>query len=322
MRRSAFLFLTVLLAVSVTLRAQQKPAPPATSPTSGPRMEFLDEVSFYEQRFIRLADAIPAEKYGWRPGEGVRSIGEVYMHVAAANYNFARMLGMPIPASVDTKALLASANDKTKVVQALKDSFAHFRGAILAIKDAELDKEIKTPRGESTIRGAFFLITGHFGEHLGQSISYARMVGIVPPWTEERQHQEAAKPKSSSLNVPPKEPSVKVTGIGGVFFRAHEPKALAEWYRANFGIDERAWQQQAGPTAFTPFKEDTKYFGNPSKQWMLNFRVADLDAMVAQLKAAGIDVTVDPENYPYGRFARTHDPEGNPIELWQPMDPK
>jgi uncharacterized damage-inducible protein DinB len=158
-------------------------------------MEFLDEVSYYEQRFLRLADAIPAEKYNWRPAEGVRSTGEVYMHVVTANYNFARMLGTPIPAGVDTKAMMAFCTDKSKVVQALKDSFAHFRSAILAIKDSDLEREIKTPRGQSTIRGAFFLISGHFGEHLGQSIAYAREVGIVPPWTEERMRQEAEKPK-------------------------------------------------------------------------------------------------------------------------------
>ena len=105
------------------------------------------------------------------------------------------MLGTPPPGGVDTKALISSSNDKTKVIQALKDSFAHFRNAILAIKDSELDKEIKTPRGQMTIRGAFFLVTGHFGEHLGQSIAYARSVGIVPPWTEERQRQETDRPE-------------------------------------------------------------------------------------------------------------------------------
>jgi uncharacterized damage-inducible protein DinB len=195
MRRSAGLLFVLFLAASTAIIAQEKPAASPPSPTSGARMEFLDEVSYYEQRFLRLADAIPAEKYAWRPGEGVRSVGEVYMHVAVANYNFARMLGTPVPAGVDNKALIASAGEKAKVVQALKDSFAHFRGAILNVKDSDLDKEIKTPRGQSTIRGAFFLISGHFGEHLGQSIAYAREVGIVPPWTEERQRQEAEKPK-------------------------------------------------------------------------------------------------------------------------------
>lgn len=117
----------------------------------------------------------------------------------------------------------------------------------------------------------------------------------------------------------------KVTGIGGVFFRAREPKALAEWYRDHLGVamvpenyDDPPWQQLAGPTAFAPFPDDTSYFGDPAKHWMINFRVANLDAVVNQLRAAEIPVEIDPESYPNGRFARLHDPEGNPIELWEP----
>jgi glyoxylase I family protein len=117
----------------------------------------------------------------------------------------------------------------------------------------------------------------------------------------------------------------KVAGIGGFFFRAKDPKALALWYQQHLGIltiptsdGETSWQQEAGSTAFTPFPETSKYFGDPQKVWMLNFRVRDLDKMAAQLQAAGIDVKIDPQSYPYGRFARLHDPEGNPIELWQP----
>ncbi|HXY00434.1 MAG TPA: DinB family protein [Candidatus Limnocylindrales bacterium] len=199
MRRLACLILCLffcsLMAAGSQEKPAEKPATTPTTPTAGARLEFLDEVSFYEQRFLRLADAIPAEKYAWRPSEGVRSIGEVYMHVVNANYGFARMLGTPPPAGFDPKAMMALAGDKAKATQALKDSFAHFRNAILGIKDSELEREIKTPRGQTTIRGAFFLISGHFGEHLGQSIAYARQVGIVPPWTEERQRQEAEKPK-------------------------------------------------------------------------------------------------------------------------------
>jgi glyoxylase I family protein len=117
----------------------------------------------------------------------------------------------------------------------------------------------------------------------------------------------------------------KVTGIGGFFFRAKDPKALAFWYQQHLGIltiptsdGETAWQQEAGATAFAPFPETSKYFGDASKVWMLNFRVRDLDKMAAQLQAAGIEVKIDPQPYPYGRFARLHDPEDNPIELWQP----
>ena len=76
--------------------------------------------------------------------------------------------------------------------------------------------------------------------------------------------------------------------------------------------------QQAGATVFAPFPRDTDYFGNPSQAWMINFRVANLDRMIAQLRAKGIAVALDPEIYPNGRFARLSDPEGNPIELWEP----
>lgn len=199
MRGFAFLICSFFFCCGAFPQTQDKPVEKApvvqTAPTSGARLEFLDEVSYYEQRFERLADAIPAEKYNWKPGEGVRTIGEVYMHVVSANYGFAKILGTPYPTGVDPKALLASSNDKAKVLQALKDSFAHMRSAILAIKDSDLDKEVKTPRGQTTIRGTFIMLSGHYGEHLGQSVAYARSIGIVPPWTEERQRQEAEKSK-------------------------------------------------------------------------------------------------------------------------------
>jgi len=120
----------------------------------------------------------------------------------------------------------------------------------------------------------------------------------------------------------------KVTGIGGFFFRAKDPKALGCWYEQHLGIlpiptsyGETVWQQEAGPTAFAPFEETTDYFGDASRLWMVNFRVRDLDKMAARLQAAGIAVKIDPQSYPNGRFARLHDPEGNPIELWQPAGP-
>lgn len=194
MHRLALLVLLVFCC-GFNTHAQEKSPVIGITPTSGARLEFLDEVSYYQQHFLRLADAIPPEKYNWRPSEGTRTIGEVYMHIVGANYNFAKMLGMPPPTTFDMKVLLASSGDKAKVEQALKDSFVHFSNAILAIKDSDLDKEIKTPRGQMTIRGSFFLITGHFGEHLGQSIAYARSVGVVPPWTVERQRQEPEKQK-------------------------------------------------------------------------------------------------------------------------------
>jgi glyoxylase I family protein len=119
------------------------------------------------------------------------------------------------------------------------------------------------------------------------------------------------------MNTPPE----RVLGIGGLFFRSRDPKKLAQWYQLNLGIDHQVWQQAAGPTAFTPFPMDTDYFGSKQQAWMVNYRVRSLDAMVAQLQKSNIEVKVDPEKYPYGRFARLHDPEGNPIELWEPASP-
>ena len=116
-----------------------------------------------------------------------------------------------------------------------------------------------------------------------------------------------------------------VTGIGGIFFRAKDPNALKQWYEQHLGVtrtpdsyDDPCWLQMAGPTVFEPFPSDTSYFGPASQGWMINFRVRDLDAIVAQLRASGIDVELDATTYPNGRFARVHDPEGNPVELWEP----
>jgi glyoxylase I family protein len=117
----------------------------------------------------------------------------------------------------------------------------------------------------------------------------------------------------------------RVDGIGGFFFRSKSPKVLAKWYADHLGIaltpsdyGQQPWRQAAGPTAFEPFPADSKYFGRPEQMFMLNFRVNNLDAMIAQLRKAGIGVKVDPQTYPNGRFALMQDPEGNPIQLWQP----
>lgn len=119
----------------------------------------------------------------------------------------------------------------------------------------------------------------------------------------------------------------KVTGIGGMFFRGRDPQGLANWYQEHLGVDslfDSVWKQEAGPTIYGPFSHDTEYFGRKEQQWMVNFRVGDLDAMIAQLKAAGIAVETRAEwDSEVGRFARIHDPEGNPIELWEPAaDPE
>ncbi|MES2055399.1 MAG: VOC family protein [Pseudomonadota bacterium] len=122
-----------------------------------------------------------------------------------------------------------------------------------------------------------------------------------------------------------------VLGIGGLFFRAQDPDALSAWYRDHLGIgagcvatedatpDQWSWQTEGGPVVFAPFQQATDYFA-ADKQFMLNLRVRDLDSLLAQLRAAGVDIITKPEwNDPStGQFARIHDPEGNAIELWEP----
>lgn len=197
MRRIYICFLCLTMCAAGFARIGRAQEKPADVPTSGPRAEFLAEIAYYEQRYVRLAEAMPAEKYSWRPGEGVRSVGEVYAHIVGANYGVARALGTAPPAGLDFKSIMALSGDKPKLVQALKDSFAHFRNAIIALKDEDTGKPQKMFNRETTLRGSFIIITGHFGEHLGQSIAYARMNGVVPPWTEESQQQpkRAEKPK-------------------------------------------------------------------------------------------------------------------------------
>jgi glyoxylase I family protein len=111
----------------------------------------------------------------------------------------------------------------------------------------------------------------------------------------------------------------RVTGIGGVFFRANDPLELAHWYRDQLGVDsgvdgESVWQQEPGPTVFAPV-----YFSGHEQAVMVNFRVRDLDAMVAQLRAAGADIDGEIEiEEGTGRFAWVTDPEGNRVQLWEP----
>jgi len=117
----------------------------------------------------------------------------------------------------------------------------------------------------------------------------------------------------------------RVTGIGGLFFRSHDPAGLTRWYADHLGVapppetyGESSWRQEAGPTVVAPMSPDSGHLADAEHRWAVNFRVRDLDAMVRQLAAAGLAVAVDPESYPNGRFADLSDPEGNRIQLWEP----
>jgi predicted enzyme related to lactoylglutathione lyase len=121
----------------------------------------------------------------------------------------------------------------------------------------------------------------------------------------------------------------KVNGIGGFFFTASDPDALGDWYHHHLGIDRvpqsydtEVWRQVEGPTVFAPFGPGTDGDSPVGPRgWGINFRVDDLDAMVAQLRESGIEVGVDETVYPNGRFASLQDPDGNAVQLWEPAEP-
>jgi uncharacterized damage-inducible protein DinB len=199
MKRLLVLFCLLTIPCALPLPAQVNPYKDGTPGVTGFRSEVLAEVMIQEDKFVRLAGAIPADKYTWRPAPEVRSIAEVFLHVAAANYNIYQMVGAAAPTGLDVKNLEKSTTDKTKVIAALKDSFAHARKAITAMPDADLEKSLEWFGGKNTERGVLLFVVRHAAEHLGQAIADARVNGVVPPWTEDAQKAkkaaEAAKTK-------------------------------------------------------------------------------------------------------------------------------
>lgn len=175
----ALLFTTPLFAASAL--AAMKAAPQNGVPKSGFRAEFLHDFDDVSKKIVELAEAMPASKYAWRPAPGVRSVSEVYMHIAGGNYFLATFAGAK-PPSYDTRNL-EKIGDKARVLDELRKSFEYLRMVALQASDADLDKPIKMFGYDTTHRGALLAALNHLHEHLGQSIAYARMNGVVPPWS-------------------------------------------------------------------------------------------------------------------------------------------
>jgi uncharacterized damage-inducible protein DinB len=199
MKRSLALLCLLAVLPALPLRSQVNPYKDGTPGVTGFRSEVLAEVMIQEDKFVRLAEAIPAAKYTWRPVPEVRSIAEVFLHVATANYNIYQVVGAAVPAGFDGKSFEKSTTDKTTIIAALKDSFAHARKAITAMPDADLEKSMDWFGGKITERGVLLFAVRHAAEHLGQAIADARVNGVVPPWTEDAEKAkkagEAAKTK-------------------------------------------------------------------------------------------------------------------------------
>lgn len=171
----------VLAAVVPTLafgKIQNAPRTPAAVP-HGFRAEFVANLDDVQDKILRLAEATPAEKYTWRPAPGVRSISEVYMHIAGGNYFLASFLGTDPPrANGDRERTITS---KAAVIAELKHSFEHLRAIAHAAPD--LDTSVRVFGKPTTHRGVLLTALTHLHEHLGQSVAYARMNGVTPPWS-------------------------------------------------------------------------------------------------------------------------------------------
>jgi uncharacterized damage-inducible protein DinB len=192
---------------------------PATSapkdpPTSGFRAAFLGEFEHAEKQLVQLAEAFPEEKYSWRPSEGVRSVSEVYMHIAGANFVLPTFLSVKAPKGTHL-GLEKTVTQKAQVIELLKQSFSHARQVALSTADADLDKAVKLWGRPSSVSGVFLRLSNHANEHMGQLIAYARVNHITPPWSEGG---AGAPPRSSSAaSSPTPDKGVPGEGLEGVW---------------------------------------------------------------------------------------------------------
>jgi len=192
MRKSLLSVASVLLGSSLasaqaptttSTQISTRPAAAPAAPASGFRADFLTQFDDVSKKIVDLAEAVPADKYGWRPAPGVRSISEVYMHIVGGNSYIPSFIGVKPMEGIE-RGMEKSVTEKARVVDLLKKSMAHARAAVLATPDADLDKKVKIFGGESSERGVIMIIGNHLHEHLGQSIAYARANGIAPPWSK------------------------------------------------------------------------------------------------------------------------------------------
>jgi len=137
-----------------------------------------------EEKFTGLCDAMAGDNQTYRPGEGVRSMSEVLLHVASANYFVARAFGANPPEGLDVRGLEKSTTDAGEIKSALMKSFDHLGGAISKLSVDEADSAMKLFGQDTTKRGAVSMALNHLSEHLGQAIAYTRANGVTPPWSE------------------------------------------------------------------------------------------------------------------------------------------
>jgi uncharacterized damage-inducible protein DinB len=174
--------------LALSLPAFAQSSAPAQAPAAGPtfQADAAGVLAHVQDEMVSLEKTVPQNKFTWRPAKGVRSVAEVYLHAAGAGYFFGKMLGFEIPADIaaQTKGLEKSTTDRAKIEKVLTDSFTWFSTQLKAMPDAELTKTVDFFGHPMTKRALVMVTLGHFQEHLGQSIAYARSNGVVPPWSK------------------------------------------------------------------------------------------------------------------------------------------
>jgi uncharacterized damage-inducible protein DinB len=186
-------------------RVRQPGANPAaedkTPPSYDMKPQALQDLEDMHKKMVSLATAIPAEKYTWRPEAGVRSLSELFLHVTAANYNIPALIsGSPQVPAFKADGFETSTTDKAKIIEQLDRSFANAEAAVKSMSNADFAKPEKKLGPDANDGDVIYLVVVHNHEHLGQTIAYARLNGITPPWTEEAQRKaraakDAAAPK-------------------------------------------------------------------------------------------------------------------------------
>jgi len=172
-----------LVSAAVAVAAVRMRADQAAAAT-GFRADVIGNMDYAADELTKLAEAVPAEKYSWRPAPGVRSISEVYMHVALSDYYLCTFLGAKTPEGI-SREMEKSVTDKAQVIAELKKGIAYARSVIEKTPDSDLDSMVKFFGRDLSKRAMILVLMGHLHEHLGQSIAYARTNGVVPPWSEQ-----------------------------------------------------------------------------------------------------------------------------------------
>jgi len=192
MKRSLqVLALCILLMATATIGLAQE--------VKGFRADLIGQLEYVQKQVLDLQNAIPDAKMTWRPTKEVRSISEVYSHIAFGNYLVGKLAGFPLPEGVvaaapgDETKWEKMSTDKKVIREQIVKSFAHVENAIKTMPDASLDNMVDFFGNKMTVRSALMVLLSHTHEHLGQSIAYARMVGVVPPWTAAQMAAEKAK---------------------------------------------------------------------------------------------------------------------------------